>query len=187
MDREQNPSPLPQPTQYMIPNNTQAKQQPFQQQPFQQNQPQNPPVQFADPRNMQGQFYRQQPGQQQARPYETIFCSTCGQQIAKNAISCPFCGAPVYQNMQQQPQVQPIIINNNNNNSYVGMVRGMAQPKDKWVAFLLCFFLGGFGAHKFYEGRMLAGVLYLFTMGLLGIGVLVDLIAILLKPNPYYV
>ena len=31
------------------------------------------------------------------------------------------------------------------------------------------------------------GILYLFTFGLLGIGTLVDLIAIVMKPNPYYV
>lgn len=33
--------------------------------------------------------------------------------------------------------------------------------KDKTVAVLLAFFLGGFGAHKFYLGNNLAGVLYL--------------------------
>ena len=59
------------------------------------------------------------------------------------------------------------------------------QGKNKWVAFLLCFFLGGFGAHKFYEGKVLLGVVYIFTLGLFGIGVLVDLIVLLFKPNPY--
>ena len=58
-------------------------------------------------------------------------------------------------------------------------------PKSKWVAFFLCLFLGVLGAHKFYEGRVLWGILYLCTYGLLCVGILVDLIAILLKPNPY--
>ena len=31
------------------------------------------------------------------------------------------------------------------------------------------------------------GILYIFTLGLFGIGALIDLINILLKPNPYYV
>ena len=57
----------------------------------------------------------------------------------------------------------------------------------KWTAFFLCLFLGGIGVHKFYEGRALMGVLYIFTGGLLGIGCLIDLILILTKPNPYYV
>ena len=60
------------------------------------------------------------------------------------------------------------------------------RPKNKWVAFLLCLFLGFLGAHKFYEGKIAMGILYFFTLGLFGIGVLVDLIVILTKPNPYY-
>jgi TM2 domain-containing membrane protein YozV len=33
--------------------------------------------------------------------------------------------------------------------------------KDKTVAVVLAFFIGGFGGHKFYLGNNLAGVLYL--------------------------
>ena len=96
------------------------------------------------------------------------------------------------QPMQQQPYqpyYQPIIINNTNtnvntnNNAYY---RG-GTPKNKWVAFLLCFFLGGLGAHKFYEGKIGMGILYLLTGGLIGIGWLIDWIVLLFKPNPYYV
>lgn len=60
-------------------------------------------------------------------------------------------------------------------------------PRSKWTAFFLCLFLGEFGAHKFYEGKVGMGILYLFTFGLCGIGWLIDLIALLFKPNPYYV
>lgn len=60
------------------------------------------------------------------------------------------------------------------------------QPKSKWVAFFLCLFFGVLGAHKFYEGKILFGVIYILTAGLCGIGVVVDLIILLLKPNPYY-
>ncbi len=60
------------------------------------------------------------------------------------------------------------------------------MPKNKWVSFFLCLFLGVFGAHKFYEGRVLLGVVYLFTAGIFGIGVLIDLVILLFKPNPYY-
>jgi TM2 domain/Short C-terminal domain len=33
--------------------------------------------------------------------------------------------------------------------------------KDRTVAILLCFFVGGFGIHKFYLGNNVAGIVYL--------------------------
>lgn len=60
------------------------------------------------------------------------------------------------------------------------------MAKSKWVAFFLCLFFGVLGAHKFYEGRVLLGIVYIFTAGLFGIGVIFDLISLLFKPNPYY-
>ncbi|MCI9246979.1 MAG: TM2 domain-containing protein [Clostridia bacterium] len=59
--------------------------------------------------------------------------------------------------------------------------------KNKWIALLLCFFFGIIGVHKFYEGKILLGIVYIFTGGLFGIGVLIDFISLLFKPNPYYV
>ena len=41
---------------------------------------------------------------------------------------------------------------------------------------LFCFFLGGIGVHRFMVGKVGTGILYLFTLGLLGFGVLVDFI-----------
>ena len=59
------------------------------------------------------------------------------------------------------------------------------MAKSKWISFFLCLFVGAFGAHKFYEGRILLGIVYLCTRGLFGVGVIVDLIILLFKPNPY--
>ena len=59
------------------------------------------------------------------------------------------------------------------------------MAKSKWVSFFLCLFLGMFGAHKFYEGRVFLGVLYICTGGLFGIGIIIDLIVLFFKPNPY--
>ena len=71
---------------------------------------------------------------------------------------------------------------NTNVNGYAG-----GKAKNKWVSFLLCFFLGFLGAHKFYEGKAGMGILYLFTFGLFGIGWFIDCVILLCKPNPYYV
>ena len=46
--------------------------------------------------------------------------------------------------------------------------------------------LGVIGIHKFYEGRILLGIVYIFTGGLCGFGVIIDLFILIFKPNPYY-
>ena len=51
--------------------------------------------------------------------------------------------------------------------------------KRKLPAFLLCFFLGFLGAHRFYVGKIGTGVLQLLTLGGLGIWALIDCIIIL--------
>ncbi len=60
------------------------------------------------------------------------------------------------------------------------------MKKSKWVSFFLCLLLGYFGAHKFYEGKILLGILYALTGGLFGVGIVFDLIKLFFKPNPYY-
>jgi len=50
--------------------------------------------------------------------------------------------------------------------------------KDKTVAILLSFFLGGLGVDRFYLGYTGMGILKLLTGGLLGILWLIDLIRI---------
>lgn len=50
--------------------------------------------------------------------------------------------------------------------------------KSQKIALLLSFFFGMFGAHRFYAGKIKTGILYLFTVGLFGIGWLIDIIRI---------
>lgn len=118
------------------------------------------------------------------------YCKHCGQLIDEDCVVCPKCGKQVEELKQaptQQPTVINNVINNNNNNSASRVYAPRGKRKDKWTAFLLCLFLGYFGAHKFYEGKTGMGILYLCTFGLGSIGWIVDCVVLLCKPNPYYV
>ncbi len=121
---------------------------------------------------------------------KTKFCKHCGATIPFDAVMCTSCGRQVEAlNGADAPQPQIVINNANANTNTNTNINGAFGKKvcNKWVAFCLCFFLGFFGAHKFYEGKAGMGILYLFTFGLGGIGWIVDLISILCKPNPYVV
>ena len=54
----------------------------------------------------------------------------------------------------------------------------VASNKNKWVTLALCVFLGFFGAHRFYVGKVGTGVLYIFTVGGLGFGWIIDMVMI---------
>lgn len=121
---------------------------------------------------------------------ETKFCKHCGKSIPKDAVLCVHCGRQVEEIGGQAGQPQVVINNSNTNtNSNVNTITAgmLKKEKNKWVALLLCFFLGVLGGHKFYEGKIGMGILYIFTIGLFGIGALIDFIVLLFKPNPYYV
>ncbi len=105
-------------------------------------------------------------------------CPQCGAPLAPNATECKYCGEPVapaqpaqpvqpvrpvqpvqpvqpIQQPYQQPYQQPV---------YPQPVNGInpAWPlKSKLVAGLLAIFLGGLGIHKFYLGKVGAGIVYL--------------------------
>lgn len=52
------------------------------------------------------------------------------------------------------------------------------SEKSKTTDLLLCIFLGTLGVHRFYEGKIGTGILWLCTLGLGGIGWVVDLVLI---------
>ena len=117
---------------------------------------------------------------------ETKFCKECGEKIAKKAVICPHCGCQV-ENIAEEKATPQIVINNSNQNSQNAATVPAGNAKNKWITFFLWLFLGGIGAHKFYEGKIGMGILYIFTLGLFGIGLIVDFFTILFKPRIYYI
>lgn len=116
----------------------------------------------------------------------TKFCKHCGAKIPEDAILCTSCGRQVEQ-LKSGAEAPQVVINNSNANVNTNLNGSVGKRCHKWTAFFLCLFLGCLGAHKFYEGKTGRGILYIFTLGLFGVGVLIDLIVILSKPNPYTV
>lgn len=97
------------------------------------------------------------------------YCKKCGKQLEDNVDLCPACGT---RQSTSGTTVKAVPVK---------------QEKNKWIAFLLCAFFGLVGAHKFYEGKIGMGILYLCTLGLGSIGAIIDFFVLLCKPNPYYV
>jgi len=52
------------------------------------------------------------------------------------------------------------------------------SSKNWVVCLLLCIFLGYLGIHRFYVGKIGTGILWLLTVGLFGVGYIVDLLLI---------
>ena len=100
-------------------------------------------------------------------PIITVRCGYCGRVLPERSGCCPGCGraAPSLQEPDEWA----------------------AREKKRRTALLLCFFLGIFGAHKFYEEKLGMGALYLLTGGLLLVGVVVDLVRLFKEPDVYTV
>ena len=59
-----------------------------------------------------------------------------------------------------------------------GMVKA-TQAKNWWVAYLLCLLLGVLGAHRFYTGYAVLGIIQFFTVGGFGVWWVIDLVLII--------
>lgn len=55
---------------------------------------------------------------------------------------------------------------------------GNASSKNKWIALILCYFVGVWGIHRFYVGKTGTGILYILTLSFCGLGWLLDMISI---------
>lgn len=129
-------------------------------------------------------------------------CYSCGALLRGGEQFCPYCGneleekrqAPKNQPNAQEQSFQPQQIHIHNHYQqppeqviervYVqSPMQTQYSSRSRLIMLLLWFFLGYLGVHHFYTGRIGKGLLYLFTGGLCGIGLVFDLFVILLG-NP---
>jgi len=96
-----------------------------------------------------------------------VFCPKCGKRLDESYQYCPKCGANLNANTSLSVTFR--------SKQYTG-----DDVSDKTIlpAFLFCFFVGWLGVHRFYVGKIGTGVIWLLTLGLLGVGVFVDWILI---------
>ncbi len=119
---------------------------------------------------------------------------------------CPICGAPMQgasceycgykERVENLPETKrnvraaSVYVNNvplnysqspmlRNKNCYVAPNGDIYSNKSRLAAALLCIFLGYLGIHRFYTGKIFTGLIYMFTAGLFGVGIVVDLVRIL--------
>jgi TM2 domain-containing membrane protein YozV len=85
-----------------------------------------------------------------------MFCNSCGKEVAAAAEFCPNCG----NNMKAaasaaNPVVQPQY--DQQTGAQTG-TESRVSAKTKKVTFLLAFFLGAYGAHRFYVGKIKSAI-----------------------------
>jgi len=99
-----------------------------------------------------------------------MFCQKCGKEVPAEASFCPACGAAVAASARPSGHGGPL--------SPGYSADKPVSPYSRLAALLLCLFLGGLGVHRFYVGKVGTGVAMIFTLGGLGIWILIDFIMI---------
>ncbi len=115
------------------------------------------------------------------------FCKNCATEINDSSKICPNCGT-VFEhsvNIETDNFEEKKEKYNDNNNQYMNnpLVRG---PFNKNITLVLCVLLGWLGIHKLYERKYYAFILYFFTLGLSGVGIVYDFIKLLGRDKKYY-
>lgn len=97
------------------------------------------------------------------------YCVECGQIINKKAVICPHCGCA----QSCAETGNPDFMNQQDS------TRKSKEMNPRWITtIILAIVIGGFGAHRFYTGKIGTGILMLITGGGCGIWYLIDIIMV---------
>ncbi|OGN95182.1 MAG: hypothetical protein A2Z75_02225 [Chloroflexi bacterium RBG_13_50_10] len=109
-----------------------------------------------------------------------MYCRNCASAVAEQAVSCPKCGTPPLSGKTYCWNCGKSTSQDAQFCRHCGTALTNIQPdmspKSRLTTTLLAYFLGVFGAHRFYLGKIGTGLAMLFTLGGLGIWALIDFI-----------
>lgn len=132
-------------------------------------------------------------------------CKHCGASEIVPGGRCPYCGC-LDDTPRQMPPSPPQGVNINidvnditrniangigtiMNANQQAMMNNYYRPpqppqptvsqRSRWAAFFICLMFGYFGIHRFYIGKPVSGLVWMFTFGLGGLGWLADILLLL--------
>ena len=111
-------------------------------------------------------------------------CNDCGsnkyEKLSEYKYKCKYCGGveelvPKNEPKPQEPEIKE------SETDETEVVPMSTEDVHLLRDFLIVLFFGSMGLHKFLKGRILTGLLYLFTHGLFGIGYIIDVVKSLMR------
>lgn len=112
-------------------------------------------------------------------------CKNCGatsyEKVDKSTYKCKYCGYKeevIHEDDKKDAEIQELkeAIEELTETQRQAQMERDSVSKHALISFLICLFVGYLGVHKFMEGKIVTGILYIFTFGLFGIGVTIDCI-----------
>lgn len=105
-----------------------------------------------------------------------MYCKFCGKKLPEKAIFCSKCGNQI--SIKQETEINnfSLSVSQPSKSKIIkNKYKAIDSNKSRLIAALLAFFLGELGAHRFYVGKVLSGLLQLF----LGFSFITSLILVL--------